>query len=218
MRARRQAIRFAVATLPFALAACVSYPFLEDDGANGTTDGSASAGTGSGGTGSGGGTGTSNSNSANSNANGGPSLPTSATGDVAQELCDGFTVVSERDGSRALHVYSILGEGSFADWDAGDDLGFDAESGALVNFSNDENVTAEIIGTYGGNTLLLGYNELVQSVTLQNGSVWVYGPDDAEEVRQWRTNSDQITQVDVDSTHAVIVNRTRCTSIAGSSN
>jgi hypothetical protein len=211
MPARRFVFRTALAAIPLALAACVSYPFLTEEDTTGTTDGSASTGTGGSGTGTGtgGGTGTTNSNQ---NVNGAPDLPTSATGDVAQELCDGFIVISERDGSRALHVYALIGEGSFADWSAGEDIGFDAETGALVNFSDDENVTAEIIGEYGGN-----YNELVHSVTLQNGSVWLYGLDDAEEVRLWRTSSDQITQVDVDATHAIIVNRTRCTSIAGSS-
>jgi hypothetical protein len=216
MPARRFASRVAVATLPLALAACVSYPLLNTDGTSGTVDGAASVGTSDTG-GGGSGAGTTNSNGSNQNANGAADLPTSPTGDVAQELCDKFIVISERDGSRALHVYALTGDGSFAGWSAGEDVGFDAESGALVNFNDDENVTAEIIGEYGGNTLFLSNNEIVLSITLQNGSLWLYALDDAEEVRQWRMSSDLITQVDVDATHAIIVNRTRCTSIAGSS-
>lgn len=220
MRAIRLSSRIALAALPLSLAACLTYPFLDEEGLPGAIDGVGSVtnpGSNSGSSGSGGGIGPANTNGDNQNTNAAPVLPSDETGDIAQELCDSFIVVSERDGSRVLNVYALTGEGSFADWSVGDDAGFDAETGILLNFVNSQHVTAQIVGEYGGNTLFLGRNEITQTVTLQNGSVWVYGPDDAEEVRQWRINSDLITEVTINATQAMIINRTRCTSIAGSS-
>lgn len=218
MFAQRFLSRIAIAILPLTLVSCENYAFLSDESSGSNSGPGSSSGGTSGGSGSGGGTTNSNTNGSadNSNDNAASDLPTSPTGDVAQELCDGFIVITERDG-RALNVYAATAGGNFADWSPGDDIGFNSESGALVNFSDDTNLTARVIGVYGGNTLFLSRNEVAQTVTLQNGSVWVYGPDDAEEVRQWHISADLITQVDVDATHAVIVNRTRCTSIAGSS-
>src|SRR5262245_51818497 len=122
MCAVRLSSRIALAALPLSFAACVSYPFLDEEATPNFLDGVGSVSTP--GSNSGGGSiGPANTNSANENTNA-PELPRNATGDVAQELCDSFIVISERDGSRLLHVYELTGDGSFADWSVGDDVGF----------------------------------------------------------------------------------------------
>lgn len=203
--------------LSCSLVACEEYPFLNENSS--TTGGGGTLGlfgtsTGNPGSGS-----SSNSNAsaanANSNASGENTLPTSGTADVAQLVCDAYTIALERDGSRDMNVYAALEGGDFANWAVGDDLGFLASNGAFVNFSRDENVTAEVIGTYDSVTLLISRNEIVQTLTLQNGSVWIYGNADADEARLWQTSADRITIIDTgDPDAGILINMTRCTAIA----
>ncbi|MBI5864365.1 MAG: hypothetical protein HZB38_07645 [Planctomycetes bacterium] len=200
------------------LSGCEQYPFLPGSGGS---PGGSSSGTGGGifGTATGdANSGTNgNGNAANANANTSDATPTTATGDVAQELCGQFIVILERDGTRNLNVYQAVAQGDFADWSVGDDVGFAADSGALVDFTNGQTITAELLGEYDANTLLVDRSEITQSITLQNGSVWTYAGDYAAEVRQWRPGSDQITVLVASGTSATIINRTRCTSIVGQS-
>lgn len=200
------------------LPACEQYPFLNDNSTS--TGGSGTLGLF--GTSTGGSTGANSSNansttSPNANTPDEDALPTSGTADVAQLVCDGFIIALERDGSRDMNVYAAAEGGDFTGWTVGDDLGFLSINGAFVNFSRDENVTAEIIGTYDSVTLLVSRNEIVQTLTLQNGSIWIYGNADADEARLWQTSADRITIVDTgDADAAILINMTRCTRITGS--
>ncbi len=209
---------FAGAFVLFTLVACEQYPFLNENSSS--IGGSGTLGLF--GTSTGGSTGASNSNansnsSPNANTPDEDALPTSGTADVAQLICDGFIIALERDGSRDMNVYAVVEGGDFADWAVGDDLGFLSQNGAFVNFSRDQSATAEIVGTYDSVTLLVSRNEIVQTLTLQNGSIWIYGNADAEEARLWQTSADRITIVDAgESDTAILINMTRCTTITGS--
>lgn len=204
------------------LTACEQYPFLNDNSSSGGGGVLGLFGTSTGNaTGSGSSNSNANSSAGNSNNNAGndDALPTAGTADVAQLICDKFIIALERDGSRDQSVYAVVRGGDFSTWKVGDDLGFLADNGALVNFSRDQNLTAEIIGTYDSVTLLLERNEIVQTLTLQNGSVWIYSSDDADEARLWQTRADRITIVDTGgSDSAILVNMTRCSTIVGTRN